>query len=268
MSTRPKSASPPIDQDSVTAPRPAPIALRRAGSKPNTFTIQAHFNGRLTKSKLRRFAAQASKKTRWGVASPPTVFHADREVSGGSLTSRLINPRFDAGQAEVHYQALGRFKGRLAALEIQRAAEQFWLGSGREGAAWLVERLRSETHVDPLNAAGSFLADLGPMAVGPIFEALVNDPAEDQGIALLKALGWMAEKSSTTRVAGGRLESVIVLFLNDNLADLREAAARAALLLPSDRAVHWLKFRLALEQDGDVELTIRDGLGHLGLVEV
>lgn len=189
-------------------------------------------------------------------------------VSAKLVVANDVNGTFDPKIAEQHYQALGRWKGPLAAPEVQAASKQFWLGLGREGATWLVRRLRTETHVDALHAAGSLLADFGQTAAEPIVEALNSNPAEDQGIVLLKALGWMAEKPSTSRVSRGSLEPVIFLFLNDDVADLREAAARAALLLPPDRAARWLRFRLALEQDEDVRLTICEELDHLGLVGV
>lgn len=178
------------------------------------------------------------------------------------------SPRFDPTQAESFYQNLGRWKGPRAAPEVKAATEAFWLGSGREGAAWLVQRLRTESHIEPLHAAGSFLAALGEAALGPIIEGLAGQPAEDQGIALLRALGWMAEDPAMPRQPGDTLGLVILQFLNDDVADLREAAAGAALLLPPDRATRWLKSRLAVERDEDVLVTIREGLAGLGRGEV
>lgn len=173
----------------------------------------------------------------------------------------------DPDAAERHYQALGRWKGPLASPEVQADAERFWLASGREGAAWLVRRLHPETQVDALHAAGSTLAGLGEPAVGPIVAALLDAPAPDQGVGLLKALGWMSEDPATPRLGGDSAAFAILSLLQDEDPDLREAAARATLILPAGRAARCLKARLAVEPDEDVRSTIREGLDRLGSVE-
>jgi predicted HTH domain antitoxin len=176
-----------------------------------------------------------------------------QDESGGEFTTE---------EAELHYRALGRWKGRLAAPDVQAAARRFWRATGGRGADWLARRLRIETHVDSLHGAASQLADLGPVALGPIVEELRDNPAADQARALLQALGWMAESASAPTVEDAPFELILAQFLQHRDPDTREAAARAMQLLPPERAVHWLTLRRRDEPDADVMQTIEDELEH------
>jgi hypothetical protein len=91
-------------------------------------------------------------------------------------------------EAETQYGVLGVWKGPSAARDVQRAAREYWLGAGSAGARWLVARLRDEIFVETLHAVGSVLADLGEVAIGPIVDGLLADPAHDQAIVLLDAI--------------------------------------------------------------------------------
>jgi hypothetical protein len=159
--------------------------------------------------------------------------------------------------AEVHYQRLGRWKGREASPEAQAESRQFWSESGLPGIGWLVARLRDETQDDRLHGAGSMLADLSPASLGPILEVLQDEPTADQALALLWALGWIGDRQQTDDL---RAELVLVEYLFDENPELREASARALRLIPPQRAKLWLTRRLRVESDREVRLTIEQEL--------
>ena len=99
---------------------------------------------------------------------------------------------FDRDAAEIHYRALGRWKGKLAAADVQAASRDFWHAAGEAGGYWLARRLRWESNVETLLAVASLLARLGPVALAPIVEELGENPASDQARALLQPwAGWV-----------------------------------------------------------------------------
>ena len=159
--------------------------------------------------------------------------------------------------AENHYQVLGRWKGRGASPSAQEEARRFWRETGLAGICWLVARLRDESHDDRLRATATTLADLGMESLGPILEALRDEPATDQALALLWALGWLGDRQETGDV---RAELILVQYLFDDSPELREASARAMRLIPPHRAKRWLTRRLRDEPDRDVRLSIEDEL--------
>jgi hypothetical protein len=161
-------------------------------------------------------------------------------------------------EAEQHYQALGRFKGPLAAEEVQRNAREYWNKAGTAGARWLVARLRSETHEERLHWAASILASLGHVSIGPILEALRGDAPPDQALALLRALGWLARRETTADLFA---ELALVKHLFDDNPDVREAACSALRLLAPAQAQPWLNLRLREETDDEVRRTIEEALG-------
>jgi hypothetical protein len=167
---------------------------------------------------------------------------------------------FASAEAESHYQALGRFKGPLAAKDVQRAAREFWRGSGVAGARWLVGRLRDEFQVEVMHAAASALASIEEASLGPIFEALSESPPVDQAQVLLWALVSLAQSKPSIHAEGAQPEIVLVEFLQHDEPDLRESAARALRLLRRDRALRWLSHRLRDESDAEVRRTIEDEL--------
>jgi hypothetical protein len=169
---------------------------------------------------------------------------------------------FDRDAAEIHYRALGRWKGKLAAADVQAAAQDFWLAAGEAGGYWLARRLRWESNVETLLAVASLLARLGPAALALVVEELGENPASDQARALLQALGWLGESPEAPIVAEASTELTLARFLQDRDPDTREAAARALRLLPPARAAHWLGLRLGEEPDPDVAETIREELAR------
>jgi hypothetical protein len=155
--------------------------------------------------------------------------------------------------AEAHYQRLGRWKGREASPEAQSESRRFWRESGLAGICWLVARLRDEQHDDRLRGTASMLADQGPASLRPILDALQDEPTADQALALLWALGWIGDRHQTD---DARAELVLVWYLFDDNAELREAAARAMRLIPTEQGKPWLSRRLRNEQDREVRSTI------------
>ena len=168
--------------------------------------------------------------------------------AGGGL-ARPLDPEV----AERHYLALGSWKNPES---VRRAARDFWGASGMEGIHWLVSRLRDEVQIEAIHAASSLLAGLGEAAIGPAVEELANDPAPDQALALLNALGSLGEAESSPTLEGALAELVLADFLQHDDPDLREAAAEALRLLPPERAVHWLTHRLRDEADAGVREAI------------
>jgi hypothetical protein len=181
------------------------------------------------------------------------------ELSTATQGAGVVVP-FTPEAAEAHYRPLGRFKGDLAAPAVQDAARAFWQSAGEAGALWLARRLRQEIQLETLIAAGSELADLGKEAVAPIIEELGNNPAPDQALALLQALGWMGKAPSAPRIDEVSVELLLVQFLVHRDPDVREAAARAMRLLPPERAISWLRRRRLEEQDPEVIQTIEEEL--------
>jgi predicted HTH domain antitoxin len=169
---------------------------------------------------------------------------------------------FDRDAAEIHYRALGRWKGKLAAADVQTASRNFWLAAGEAGGYWLARRLRWESNVESLHAVAVLLAKLGPVALAPIVEELGENPASDQARALLTALGWLGESPEAPVVREASTELTLAQFLQNRDPDTRESAARALRLLPPARAAHWLGLRLGEEPNPDVAETIRDELAR------
>ena len=176
----------------------------------------------------------------------------------------VMDVPFTPEEAEAHYRPLGRLKGDLAAPAVQDAARAFWQSAGEHGARWLSRRLRREVQVETLHAAGSELADLGPVAVVPIVDELGNNPTPDQAWTLLKALGWMGNAPSSPRIDEASVELLLAKFFQHHDADVREAAARAMRLLPPERAGYWLRRQEREEKDREVVLTIEEELTRIG----
>ncbi len=162
--------------------------------------------------------------------------------------------------AEVHYRALGRWKGKLGADDVQAAARDFWIAAGEAGGRWLARRLRWEKDVETLLAVASLLTRLGRAALGSVVEELSEEPAADQMRALLQTLGWLGESPEAPTLAEASTELTLARFLQHRDPDTRESAARAMRLLPPARAAHWLGLRLVEENDPDVAETIREEL--------
>jgi predicted HTH domain antitoxin len=189
-----------------------------------------------------------------------------REEVEHAVTAHL--PTFAAADAERFYQYLGAWKGPLATREAQQEARAFWRSSGATGVRWLVQRLRTEHHIDALHGVASLLSDLGDMILGPIFEELVKEPSSDQSLALLWALGSLSESEASPRLEGVQAELVLVDLLQNDAPDIREAAATAMRLLPAQRASRWLSHRLRIEAGPDVRKTIEGELERAGPAKV
>jgi hypothetical protein len=182
---------------------------------------------------------------------------APSHISSNIAAEDGEQPQISEEEAESHYQALGDWKGPKA---DRGAARRYWLSQGVNGACWLVRRLRTETDVETLHAAGSLLADLGEIGVGPIMEELGDSLVVDQSLALLKALAWLGESHDHPTVEGAQAELILAHCLQDDDSDMREAAAGAMRLLPPERAIRWLNPRLRVETNEDVKRAIQDVL--------
>jgi predicted HTH domain antitoxin len=169
-------------------------------------------------------------------------------------------PAFAPDEAARHYDCLGAWRGPLSARAVQDEALEFWRSTGEDGVRWLVRRLRDEHHVDALHGVASLLADLGEGILGPVFEELSSHASSDQALALLRALGWLGESKGARRLKDAQAELVLADLLQDNEADVREAAAQALRLLSQEKAVRWLTHRLRDEADEEVRATIEDEL--------
>jgi hypothetical protein len=188
--------------------------------------------------------------------SPQPIEPETRRESAVVAAPALLSP----DDAERYYQALGRFKGPLAAKDVQGAAREFWCGSGVAGARWLVQRLRDEFQIEVMHAAATALASIGASSFGPIFEGLSGNPPVDQAQVLLWALVSLAESEPSVHAESAQPEIVLVEFLQHDEPDLRESAARAMRLLRRDRALRWLSHRLRDESNAEVRRTIEDEL--------
>jgi hypothetical protein len=181
----------------------------------------------------------------------------DRQRPGSSAYSFEAGVSLTIEAAETHYQGLGRWRGRATSPDAQEESRRFWRESGLAGVRWLVGRLRDELHDDRLRGTAATLADLGSVSLGPILEALRDEPTTDQALALLWALGWLGDRQETEDM---RAELILVQYLFDENAELREASARAMRLIPPHRAKRWLTRRLRDESGREVRLSIEDEL--------
>jgi hypothetical protein len=134
---------------------------------------------------------------------------------------------FREDQAERLFQGLGNWKHP----ETGQAARDYWFGAGAQAIGWLVRRLRSERNVEVLHDAAALLADLGRASIGPIIEELDHDPAPDQALALLRALGWLGDSHERLTLEGAQGELILADLLQHDDPDIREAAACAMRLL-------------------------------------
>jgi predicted HTH domain antitoxin len=190
------------------------------------------------------------------------AFHVDIEELREELAGAVeADPgTLSAADAERFYQYLGAWKGPLATREAQQETQAFWRSSGASGIRWLVQRLRTEHHIDALHGVASLLSDLGDVILGPIFEELAREPSSDQALALLWALGSLSDSEASPRLEGVQAELVLVDLLQNDAPDIREAAATAMRLLPAQRASRWLSHRLRIEANPDVRTAIEGEL--------
>jgi hypothetical protein len=165
---------------------------------------------------------------------------------------------FRPDEAEQQFRGLGNWKHP----ETGRTAREYWFGAGAQEVEWLVRRLRSETHVEVLHDAAALLSDLGRASVGPIIEELDRNPAADQALALLRALGWLGDSHERPTLEGAQGELILADLLQHDDPDIREAAACAMRLLRPERAAHWLARRRRVEPDAAVLAAIEDELGR------
>src|SRR4051812_26020263 len=116
--------------------------------------------GRMSNARAAEFAGVSEDQLAEALraASRPGVI-IEQVVESLSRPSEFTEGRHDFDrQAESHYRALGRWKGPLAAPEVQRAAQQFWQAEPERSACWLARRLRNESHGDTLHSAADLLA--------------------------------------------------------------------------------------------------------------
>ena len=147
--------------------------------------------GRMSKEKASEFAgvgeAQLAEALR-AVSRPDVII--EQVVESLSRPSEFTEGRHDFDrQAESHYRAMGRWKGPLAAPEVQRAAQQFWQAEPERSACWLARRLRNESHGDTLYSAADLLASLGMSALASISDELARHPSPDQALACSRRWG-------------------------------------------------------------------------------
>jgi hypothetical protein len=160
---------------------------------------------------------------------------------------------------EAMYQKIGWWKGPNATADARTLVCDFWRNQGDHGLRWLVSRLRPEGHIDLLDGVASILAQIGATAIPPVLDELERQPSRDHAEALLKALGWLGEQgNAASPPLVARLGLVLATFLSRDDPGLREWAARAAGLLPRERAVGLLSGRLNAEPDADVRHAIQE----------
>ncbi len=249
-----------------------PDALTSIAETPQAFAkemqvaaaIEWYREGRLSQDKAAEIAglSRADFASALGATLPPfdprpSPMSPDSAVEGGLAS--------EAELAEVHYRRLGCLKGPDAAPEAQRESRWFWESAGVAGIRWLIARLRDEPIDERLRAVASLLADMGPVSLRPILDALEGQPTANQAWSLLRALGWLGDRQNTS---DSRAELVLVRYLFDDDPELRETSARALRLLPRQRATDWLSRRLRDEPDREVKTSIEDELEALRGAEV
>lgn len=174
----------------------------------------------------------------------------------------LLPPNAEAtGSADTEkgferaYARLGLWAGRYSSRSGVKSEIDFWKASGREGASWLAQRIRTESGNDTLNAVANVLSSLGNTALSMILGYLQANPTPDQAYCLLDALGRMGRQCDT---ASGRTASIIERYLSHRDPDVRQAAISATAALPRAKSLEILRSALASEHDPAVTKGIRE----------
>lgn len=162
----------------------------------------------------------------------------------------------------INYMRLGALAGDLATPMALAATRRFWRSAGKEGAEWLVERLRAESDSSTFDHATSLLLDMESYGADVITAALRKDGASTRAFRprLLEALSWF-------QVGDEALARSILGLLNDLRmnpeADVRAAAYRASVALGSEVAQSVLSDGLKVERDSEVRDVIEEVTAEL-----
>jgi hypothetical protein len=179
---------------------------------------------------------------------------------GQAVVVDVSLPRAEASEFEEQYQRIGWWKGPLGGYQVQQEVRAFWVGAGRQGAQWLGQRLRSETHPELLDGAAAVLADIGTPGIPVILAELELGAGREPTRALLKALGWMSRQRQPPVVAG--LVSLVQGYLSHEDPDVREAAVHATAILPDADAARLLTAALRAEHDAGVREILQDEISE------
>lgn len=130
----------------------------------------------------------------------------------------------------------------------------FWKRSGRQGARWLVRKIRTEGGNETLNGVADVLSKLGTTSLFEILENLEDRPSVDQAYCLLNTIGRMGRQADGVI---GRIVRAVGGYIRHPDLDVREAAIFATSALPPADALQILRSALATESDPTVKEAIR-----------
>lgn len=132
---------------------------------------------------------------------------------------------------ELRFQRLGRTVGEDASPKVQRELERWWADQGREGAAWLVGRIRDEFHADLLLSVAQCLIFTGAPALEPVVKGL-RGASREVTRALLIALTELPLETMPGAVRA-ELQEALDRLESDPDPDVRELAGEVVGRLPS-----------------------------------
>lgn len=133
-----------------------------------------------------------------------------------------------------YYDKINWRMGPYATQEFRQKVLNFWMVSGPEGIAYLVDRLTQEPHLELLEGVPDILASIGEASVAPLVKALNYSPMlnECNVEACLKPFSWMGKVIEPDY----ELLEMIDGHLNLDDDDVFEAAVLACKILPVDTA--------------------------------
>lgn len=156
----------------------------------------------------------------------------------GLVLERLDRER----ELEAAFAVLASRRGVRATSSGRALATHQWITWGEFGASWLARRIASETDDEAAHAGAEVLSAFGKVGVDAILAHLEPLPPKDFRAELLEALAWAGpEDRRSTRV---RILSLLDRAVSaDARPSVREAAVRAARILPPEEAVPFLTSR-------------------------
>jgi hypothetical protein len=200
-----------------------------------------------------RFAAKLAEfQRKKGTTLPAAEFLGTFPVPVPHVETRF---QCDENELERAYDRLGLWAGPYSSRSGIKSELDFWRASGRQGVSWLIQRTRSESGNDTLNAVANVLSNLGTTALSTILGYLQAHPTPDQAYCLLDALGRMGRQSQDV---ADRVAVTIMRYIAQRDLDLRQAAVSATSALPPANALEILRSALVTETDPTITEIIRE----------
>lgn len=155
------------------------------------------------------------------------------DVPGSAFTAsneaRERNLKF-----EIAYPALADRRGTNATPAGRTASRKVWLDAGTDATKWLIDRLRTEQHLEMIIGIAETITDLGSVALPIALAELERYEARREYAALVGALAWMTPPQQPLLVS--RIASIVDRYLASSDIDCQVAAIQLTRMLDDDKA--------------------------------